>query len=105
LDNRGGIERASSFIHFFNQQRNNVYKSNLKSSILLIRLEDLCYNYTETKNRALEYLNIESSTHLNRFAFFNPEVSRKNLRTWEQTAVNMNELGLIEKELKEFLWD
>ncbi len=105
LDNKGGMHRARSFINFFNQQRNNVYKSNLRKEILLIRLEDLCYNYAETKNRALEYLNIESSTHLNRFSFFNPDASRKNLRSWEKIVVNKNELDLIEKELKEFLWD
>lgn len=104
LDNKGGMHRARSFVNFFNQQRNNVYYSNIRKEILLIRLEDLCYNYTKTKNKVLEYLEIDSSTHLNQCLFFNPDTSKKNLRTWEKIAGHKEELDLIEKELKEFLW-
>jgi hypothetical protein len=69
--------------------------------VLRIRFEDLIFEYDATVGRIFEHLGIAQSRHVRRRAYFDPEVSRKNVGL-HRTHEDQPAIRAIERELAEF---
>lgn len=72
--------------------------------VILVQFEDLVYKYEETKNKIINWIGIEESSHLYKNKFFNPYVSKKNTRYWIQHPECTEEANEISKRLPNFLY-
>ena len=73
-----------------------------KDNVFFVRFEDLVYNYEETTKKIMDFVGLEKSQHAFPKKFFNPSVSKLNTKLWEKYKTN--DISLIEKELKEYLY-
>lgn len=71
---------------------------------ILIRFEDLIYRYEQTTEKIRDWVGLEEADHVDKLKKLNPEVSRKNTRTWLKYDISQD-LDYIEQELKEYLYD
>lgn len=70
--------------------------------VMFVKFEDLVYNYEETTSKIAEFIGLSKENHINPKKLFNPSVSIKNTKTWEKYQTE--DIKLIEKELKEYLY-
>ena len=79
-----------------------VSKSNEKNDhrVLRINFEDLILQYDDTKKTVFDFLDIDGSDHVNKFKYFDPKISIKNIGIWKKHK-NQNNMNKIYKELKE----
>ncbi len=80
-----------------------IEKKNDDKKILRIHFEDLIYDYEDTKKKLIKFLNFESKKHINKFKKFNPEISIKNTRLFDNEKY-FHESKIIEEKLREFLY-
>lgn len=66
--------------------------------ILRVDFEDLVINYEETSSRIYSFLGIAPSLHFDRFKYFNPEHSKKNIGIWQQFS-DQQAIRTIERAL------
>ena len=80
-----------------------VSKSNEKNDhrVLRINFEDLIYKYDDTKKTVFDFLDIDESDHINKFKYFDPKVSIKNVGIWKKHE-NQDDMNKIYEELKEY---
>lgn len=71
--------------------------------IMRIHFEDLIYDYENTKKKLIKFLNFESKKHINKLKRFNPEVSIKNTRLFDNEKYSC-ESKIIEEKLREYLY-
>lgn len=95
-------DNVNDFIKWFKGIRN--FKVNNSHNVLKLNFEDLIFDYENTLNKILKFLELDSNNHINKNKFFNPEKSIKNCRLWEKVSDNQEEIRLIEKELLEFCY-
>ncbi len=69
-----------------------------------VRFEDMIYHYEENVKRVLDFVGINVLHHINPKKYFNPEVSCRGTRLWEKYPQYNDAVLIIEKELKEFLY-
>ena len=72
--------------------------------ILFIHFEDLIYDYNNTLNKIMTFLNLSKENHATPRKFFIPEVSIKNTRLWEQNSSYKEEADYIAKKLPQYLY-
>lgn len=75
------------------------------SSVLRLHFEDLVYKYENTVNLVLEFLGESSSKHSLKLQKFNPERSIENTQLFLSKDEFKEETSVIEKELKEYLYE
>lgn len=73
--------------------------------VLRIQFEDLIYNYECITRKIKEFLGITEEKHKYPRKFFNPDISRKNIRLWTKKLEYTEQTKVIEKELCEFLYE
>lgn len=54
------------------------------NNVLFVRFEELIFNYTQTVQRILDFLGLNSETHILKQKFFNPDISIKNIGMWKR---------------------
>ena len=74
------------------------------SKVLRVKFEDLIYKYDDTLNIIINHLGFNKEDHINRKSRFNPELSIKNTQLCNN-IIYKDEIKIIEKELKEYLYD
>ena len=72
-------------------------------SIVYIHYEDLVLNYDKTAQLIFDAVGIDSRRHVNKRKHFDPDKSVKNVGVWKAIK-DKEEIKLIEKELKEYLY-
>ena len=96
-----GTDNLDSFII-----RQKLYHRNKKTEqsgrIIRLNYEDLVLNYQGTVNKLLNQLGLSPTDHLYKKKFFDPEISKQNVRIWEKFNVS-HEIKKIESELPELL--
>ncbi|MCF0241805.1 MAG: hypothetical protein HUK25_04160, partial [Treponema sp.] len=65
--------------------------------ICFIQFEDLIYKYDETVSKIMDFAGLKNENHVNPKKYFNPDVSIKNTRLWEQNPEWKNEADYIAK--------
>lgn len=96
----------NTFISFYESSH---LKENLKldKNTLLIKFEDLIFNYESEKSKIFKFLNLRDSEHVNPKSRFIPEWSINNTQTWLKPENNMylKDIEVIESKLKEWCYD
>ena len=71
--------------------------------ILRIRYEDLILNYNKTLKIVYDFVGENKENHVNKFKYFNPDLSKKNIGIWKNYE-KVEEINLIYNELKEYCY-
>jgi len=76
-------------------------KENTHERILIIRFEDMVMNYEETKKKIEKFLNLRDINHINKFKYFNPSLSKKNVFIWKKYS-NQDTIKRIKDSINYF---
>jgi len=95
---------VNEFCKYYKRMRESE-KETKSNKVLRINFEDLIYKYDETLKIIMEHLNFTKEMHINKKSRFNPELSIKNTQIFNSSEKYDEEMKVIEKELKEYLYD
>lgn len=70
-----------------------------------IHFEDMIYQYEESVRKVLEFVGESIPHHINPKKYFDPAVSIKGTRQWECYPQFKNAVGIIEKDLSDYLYN
>ena len=84
--------------------RKSEHPTNSKK-VLRVHFEDLIYKYEETVKTIENFVGFDSDKHINKKRRFNPDLSIKNTQLFNGKTDYENEIKIIEKELKEYLYE
>ncbi len=93
-------DTSENFVNYYRILRENTVMSD---NVLVVRYEDLIYDYWNTTKRIMDYLGYtERPNH--EFKYFNPDISVKytNLKDNERYA---SQIAYIEQQLPDYLYD
>lgn len=79
------------------------YKSVKNDNVLLIRFEDFVFDYDRISRKIINFLGLEEVDHINKFKYFNPEISCKNVGLYKDYE-DKNAIKIIEDQLFDLLW-
>lgn len=94
---------VKEFCNYYKMMRENEKKTN--TSVLRLKFEDLVLNYEKTKQDIENFIGIESIHHKAKFKYFNPNISVNNLQVYNRDIDYLPEVGIIESELFEYLYN
>lgn len=93
-------DTGENFVKYYRLLRENTV---MDENVLVVRYEDLIYDYWNTTQRIMDYLGYTERPN-NEFKYFNPDISVKytNLK---ETAAYSEEIKYIEEHLPEYLYE
>lgn len=78
---------------------------NYNKNILRIKFEDLVLNYQNVVPNIYDFLDMESSSHVNKLKYFNPEDSKKNVGLWNTAEdIYSENIKKLEQELPDLCY-
>lgn len=92
------------FCEVYRDSRKNTHNYENPEVVLKINFEDMIYHYEESIKKVCCFVGVDLSQHKYPKRHFNPEVSIKNTRLWEQYPEYCEAVDIIEKELPDFLY-
>ncbi len=95
---------VQQFCEFYKKMRESEKKVD-SNKILRIRLEDLIYKYDETVDLIQKFVGFTDKDHIRPKTKFIPEISIKNTQLFYGNKAFENEVKIIEKNLKDYLYD
>ena len=99
---KGGVvpTEVKQFVEWYRATREHKkYENDDPAIVLRMNFEDLIYHYDESVKKIELFLGIENSHHVNPKSKFNPEVSIKNTRLWENDQNERDNIKYIEDML------
>jgi len=97
---------VNEFIGWYRSMRLHRSANHIKDkSILEINFEDLIYDYDNTLSRICDFIGVNQESHTEKFKHFNPNISKRNTKLFEESNSFSKELIQIENSLGEFLYD
>ncbi|MBU0279241.1 MULTISPECIES: hypothetical protein [unclassified Gemella] len=93
-------EDVYKFCRYYKEMRENERKNNYE--VLRIKFEDLIFNYDNSIKMIEAYLNLDSTNHIKKRKYFNPDISINNIQIYKQEKYK-EEVAVIEKELENYL--
>lgn len=104
--NEGWIptDNIDTYIKWYKALRVNREVEIKNENILLIQFEDLIFDYEETLEIILKFLNIDKQNHIDKYKYFNPNISIKNTKLFEKFTDYNNDILKIEEELNEYCY-
>ena len=96
------IYSVDDFIHCYKKLRVSFPQINT-DNILHIHFEDLVYDYERTVKTIADFCGI--SNHVDKFKYFKPEMSINNTQLFTRFPAYREQIGKIESELPEYLYD
>jgi hypothetical protein len=96
-------EDAKTFCDFYRNMRMSEKKAG-SSKIYRIYLEDLIYYYDKTSKAINGFIGLKEKEHKKKYYYFNPNLSIKNTQLFRNKKYFV-EINIIEKELKDYLYD
>lgn len=97
------VKDVYTFVDLYRRMRINQPYANGNENILIINFEDMIYKYEETSKKIKSFCNL--SNHVYPKKYFDPSKSIANTQFYKQDDRYQNEIEVIEKELKEYLYD
>lgn len=91
------------FIEWFKSLRK--YTDYNLDNVMKIYLEDLIFNYDESMEKIYSFLGVSYKNHIRKKEYFNPEISIKNCRLWENNVKYEKEIIKIKESLSDFLYN
>ena len=98
-----GLTDINTFIARQRVYREKMRNDNIGKNIICIHYEDMVLDYANTVQQIFDAVGINSSRHVNKRKHFDPAKSVKNVGIWKAIK-DKEEIKLIEKELKEYLY-
>ena len=95
---------VNEFVEFWKRFKSLEKNCKNNKKVLRIYLEDLVYNYDNTVKKIEEFLELDSNSHSNKGKYFNIDRAEKKSKLYLQNDEWKNEISIIEKELKEYLY-
>lgn len=95
---------VETFCKYYKKMRKSEHPTNSKK-VLRVHFEDLIYKYEETVKTIENFVGFDSDKHINKKRRFNPDLSIKNTQLFNGKTDYENEIKIIEKELKEYLYE
>lgn len=80
------------------------YENDDPNRVLRVRFEDFIFKYDETLAKLMEFIGVNQSNHIEKFKYFNPNVSIKNCRLWKKFNEHADDVKYIEENLSEFCY-
>ncbi len=90
------------YCEYFRDIRKPLGKTN--PNVMYLMIEDMIYHYDVMVPKVCDFVGIDKSHHVFPKKYFNPSVSIKGTRTWEQFPQYSEQTKIIEKELSEYLY-
>lgn len=89
------------FIEWFKKTRECYDEVNKSDNALLIKFENLIYDYNNEIKKIYKFLDLNEANHINKKEYFNPNISIKNTSLWkkEEAKQYLDNIKKIEKEL------
>lgn len=97
-------DNVNDFIAYYKQIRRN-YSDIVKEKELIIRFENLIYEYEATIQLIENYLGLDKSKHIHKKCFFDPKKSINNTQLFRKYPEMKNDIEIIENELGSYLFD
>lgn len=97
------VKDVYTFIDLYKRMRNNQPYTKEDNNIMIINFEEMIYEYEKTSQRIASFCNL--SNHVYPKKYFDPSKSIANTQFYKQNNKYQNEIEIIEKELKEYLFD
>lgn len=98
------FENVNTFIKWYKETRYKSLENVNKNIIYHCLLNELINDYDSQCDRIEAFLGINSSLHFAKREIFNPDKSKVNIGLYARFKNNLEEIKLIEKELKDFLY-
>lgn len=93
------------YCKFYRDIRKNREELYHNKNVLFLRFEDLIFHYEEKTKEIMEFTGETKAHHVRARQNFKPEVSINNTQIWKKNKAYEKEISIIEKELKEYLYD
>lgn len=91
------------FVKYYNWYINrDKYKYN--PNVLLVQFEDFVNNYDDVSKKIMDFLNLKENEHVNKFTYFNPNVSINNIGIYKKYK-DQDAIKIIETELTDHLYE
>jgi len=96
----------ASFISFYESSR-KISPAVDNATTLLVRFEDLIYDYQPTTEKILNFLGMDSAGHSKQFSKFDPKISVRNTKTWlkEENQSYVQDMSILKERLSEWCYD
>lgn len=92
------------FVHWYKTIRLNNLDLTGSKGYLVIRFEELVSDYKNQVLRINDYLGIDESHHVSPLSYFDPEISKRGIGIYKNSAVQRVKFKLIERELGDYCW-
>jgi len=76
----------------------------VNKNILKINFEDIIYDYENTTQKIIDFLELKEENHILKRKVFIPEKSKNNTKLWLKYPQYNNEIKIIEDKLKDYLY-
>lgn len=96
-------ENVDDFISFFYNMHKDLKNVASQKDILYLRFEDLVFEYEETTNKIISFLNL--GEHVRPLHHFQPERSMANTRLFNKCTKYPEDIKIIEEKLCDYLFD
>ncbi|MCM1180024.1 MAG: hypothetical protein NC347_07190 [Clostridium sp.] len=93
-----------AFVQYYKRQRWNQNDLNQKKGVMFLRLEDMIFNYDDSRLKILDFLNLENKDHIYPKKYFNPDISMKTVQLYKKIPGHDDEIKYIEEQLTDFLF-
>ena len=106
LKNLDIADDVESFVTFYKALRKDYPVLILRDDVLILRFEDMIYDYDKTSKRIMDFLGLdESQIMLDKKERFNPEKSIVNTQLFNRYPQYSKDVEFIENELSECLYN
>lgn len=95
---------VKQFVEYYKSIRNQLYTLN-DNNVLIVKFEDLIYNYEKEVSRIEHFLGISHSIHIKKKKVFNPDKSIANTQLFKRYPCYNADIKYIEENLRDFLFD
>jgi hypothetical protein len=96
---------VNAFIEYYRNQRTNINYSLDNERVLRINLEALIFDYDNTSKKVMDFLGFKEENHVEPRKYFDPKRSIKGSQIYKKLKGHDEEIGQIEKELSEYLFN
>lgn len=94
---------VATFVEYYRGMHNNQPYRNEDNRVLVIRFEDMVYEYEATTDKIIQFCNLNESDHSRKV--FDPSKSIVNTQAFKRFPDLKKEIEYIERELEEYLYD
>lgn len=96
-------DNVHTYIKWFALIRRNINNSD-DTNVLRLKFEDCIINYDKTIDQIEKFVGLNSDAHTKKYQFFNPDISKKNIKLWKKYEDYKSDIALIENYLADYCY-